>query len=771
MTTTSWTGGSGNWTDPTWTDGVPNAALDAIVNGPGTAPITLTFDAPDGAAHLLTMTNATLAVVRGTLDLGAASSLDALSQAGGLLDLAAGGALGGSVEQGAGTLAVDSGALLVNDGGSFAGTLTGAGEIAFAAGNVTLQSGLGLSVAALLVEDSATLAGNITDTGAFTLAADGTLALGGHSFAAEQVAVLAGLLAGPGGLLIAGEGTGGNLAATGGATIEDDGTLTAHGLFTLGTNVADQATLAIGSGTFGTFDLEAGSGIAGNGSILIGCNGTLNDTAPGTISVAGTVINEGIIASYSTTFQTVTTNTLLFSAGTFTSTERSVVSAERGNIVFGPDATLTNLANGTLTAGLWSAYDGTLALIGGPITTIDADVVLSGEGAGAGPGPGVIAAGNGKTFTPLQKSLSTIADGGALTVGGGSYVTRKNVLVNGLLALSGGDQFGTLRIGATGGLEENGTLKAASIRSAGQVFQDYGAHTILKAPFASTGTMFVNGELELQGPSGSANFLGGMIGGNGTLVFWSGTSTTIGRGIRSPPPCDGGTVRDVADNGGAITFDTNLAYHGNFGAGAGSELHLNGHTVKLAQGNLIGDPIAGARVDGGGTLVELGNRAIGYLTFSGGTELANNGVIRESGPVTLGDASGGTASIVNGAGATYTMAGSVSLSAADPTDDTVTNEGLFAKTGNGTATIGAAFTNTGTIAVVSGTLEITAPFTNTGTISGTEIQSNGTTFITAPSPALFNQYVSAMDAPGASPLAVPPPAQPATPTLALQHAA
>lgn len=112
------------------------------------------------------------------------------------------------------------------------------------------------------------------------------------------------------------------------------------------------------------------------------------------------------------------------------------------------------------------------------------------------------------------------------------------------------------------------------------------------------------------------------------------------------------------------------------------------------------------------------------------------------------------------------MAGAVSLAAASPTADAITNDGLFEKTGMGTATIGAPFTNDGTIEVTAGTLAITAPFTNTGTIIGTEIQSNGTTFITAPSAALFNQYAAATKTAGTESLVHAPPVEAATATLA-----
>ena len=465
MSTTVWTGSNGNWTDPTWSDGVPDAALDAIIAGTSSSPDTVTFDTASGAAHSLTMTFATLAVAGGTLTLETSSVLDSVDQTSGLLDFAAGGTISGPVVQTAGAIEIDSGTLLLQSADNrLNGTLSGNGELEIAAGATV----------------------------------DTT-----------------------------------HLTTEGGLTIEDAGKM---GL----------------------------------------------------------------------------------SAGTISGT-------------------------------------------------------------------------------------------------------------------------GTLAIAAAGTFVGDGTLEESAIKNSGKLIAASGGTLTLDGPVTGSGTLIAYGALDFEGV-GSV-ITSKIIGPS--LIEFSGGSTTI------DPGTSGVNVKDVELTGSAtLTMGLSVAYNGVFtddASATGTVFDLADHKVDFRHASFTGSSGSSALIDGGGALINTGTMTLNGAALDGGTGLSNSKLVTQTGSVALGAPSGGNGSIVNQAGATYDIAGAVSLSAASATTDTIENAGLFAKTGSGTAVIGAAFTNIGTIEVTSGTLEITAAFTNTGTIIGTQMQSNGTTFITAPSASVFNQYATAMD--------------------------
>lgn len=762
MSTTTWTGTDGNWTDSTWTNGVPDASLDAVIEGTQSSPITVTFDTASGAARALLMKYATLAVSGGALTLETQSSLDALNQTGGLLVLDGRSEFAGPVTQSGGTIEINNAdAVNINDGGTLGGTLTGSGSLYLAGGAVTLGSGLALSVAALIVENTTALAGNIVDKGYFGLSADATLELAGHLFAADAGSSLSGVLEGPGILGIGAHSGVGGLTATGGATIHDYGTVKASGLLTL-----DAATLAIGPGAH--YELEGTSGIVGNNHSVIEVDGVLEDSAPsGTTSIsAGIIEDAGIIENGG--------NDLVIAAGTFAVTGTGEVSTGFGSLTFDPGVVNTNLVEGTLSGGIWDAEAGALFITGGPITTDAATIDL--VAVPGNPAPAEFAAGNGTTFTPIQDSLTTITQGGVLDVSGQSYVTTNNVVDNGTLELSGGDQFGSLSIGATGELVEvSNSLTAASIRSAGTVYvggNDTEPNVVFQAPFASTGTLY-DYQYDWLFLAGTDNLIQGAAYVSSAIVLNPNASLRLG------PLSEGSFIDHLILRGGdTLTLGASFADRGAFSAPYASTIDLGGHDLTFEGAAALGsDSGAILQVVGTGTLVlanpHAGASSVGLndVAVAGGIVLDNRGNAGV-GTLTLGDAAGGTASLVNEAGATLVL-GTSAIDVAEPSADTVANAGLLEGAMAGISVIGANFTNTGTIDITAGTLEITGAFINSGVIIGTETQAGGTTYITAaadPSLTLFNQYRAATAAPAAGTFAPPPAAHVNPPVLASPHA-
>lgn len=694
MATTQWTGGNGNWTDPTWTDGIPDSTINAIIDGTTANPVTVTFDSPSGAALSLDTDNATLAVTSGTLSLGAASTLDAITQSGGLLDFAAGGTITGPLSETGGTIENDSGTLALDGDATLGGTIAGSGaveSINTGSGTTTI-SGLTIANSATFVSSGQNgLPGAVTQTGLLTL---------------------------------------GN-AIGGGATVIN---LHGIGIWELANASADI--------------VEA----AGSHSSFIN-NGMFEDDAAGTVSVSADFVNN------SSVFLDQPDATLLFSGGSFAN--HNYVAVSRGNIVIGPDVTNENFRGGTLYGDHWVVLGGSIAMAGGPITALGghADVELD--------SPSEIEGINGTSSTPIQQSLRTIADGTTLETFG-EYTFTNALTVGGEVLVPDStirDSAG-LQVGATGNLEctAGSGLVAAHVVNSGTIVAKSFDQSPVTLKF--TGSLINDGTLEADSHcvidiSGSHNVIGGRLNGFGEILFSGGTSTITAHA--------GGNLHAVGLGAGAtlvVERSVPVRAFTDIANGGISTVDLTGHTVDVTNSTFEG----GALVDGGGTVAGVGTMALGGLALDGGTTLVNAKLANQTGMLALGDASGGTASITNLAGATWKMSGSASISAASPSADTVTNAGTFEKTGSGMAVIGAAFTNTGTIDVTAGTLEITAPFTDMGTIIGSEIQSGGTTFITAPA-ALFNQYAAALDSPagGAGASFAHPPAT-AAPTLAAPHA-
>ena len=163
--TTTWTGQAGNNdfnAALNWSAGVPTATTDAVINGTSASPLTISLATGTDAAKTLTTTFATLDLSGGALSLVGASTLDALDQSAGFLEIENSGGTSssftGAVSQTAGTLQVDAGSLDLAAGGAIGGTLGGGGTLVN--GGTLAVDGLTIGGAAVLEnQGTATLAG------------------------------------------------------------------------------------------------------------------------------------------------------------------------------------------------------------------------------------------------------------------------------------------------------------------------------------------------------------------------------------------------------------------------------------------------------------------------------------------------------------------------------------------------------------------------------------------------------------------------------------
>jgi hypothetical protein len=291
------------------------------------------------------------------------------------------------------------------------------------------------------------------------------------------------------------------------------------------------------------------------------------------------------------------------------------------------------------------------------------------------------------------------ATGGTLTLSGTSTLSGE-VIGSGALALTGGTT--TVATGATvtvANLSETGVgtkLTIAEALSYGGAFSE-GAGSAVSI---STGD-----SLTLTGTSS----LSGKVAGAGTFAL-AGGSTTIGSGASL-------SVADWSVSGASVTLDENLAYAQAFSAASGATLDLSGGNLSLTGT----DSFAGATTSAKGTT------AVSGLTIGGTTTFDNTGSLTESGgDVTLGDAAGDVAKLLNGTAGTWDITDDSGIGLGSSTLSSITNSGLFEKTGGtGTSVIAPKFANNGQVLVTSGTLDfqlavtggtVTAPATDT--ISG-----------------------------------------------------
>ena len=434
MPNATWKAGNGAFFNASnWDIGiVPGAGTDVVVFGPQ-AGVTISY-AGTTTLHSFTMFASTLNVAAGGLTLLTQSDLDGLSMTSGLIDFRNGGSFADNVIMKGGTLSVDSGQLTLLGGGTFAGTLSGAGTVSLAGGDTyVLSAGFTATTAGLRLGDS-------TQTTTLSLAASQTLS---------------GLTAHDASTISLGTST---LTLKGINTFTSFGTVVGAGksarLLTTG-----QLSTSLSQNFNGTMTWANTGTIRQGGGLYLG-NGT------GTISVANSgmweiMTNDSIRSDGTARF----TNSKIFekisSTGTseidatFINTSTGTINATSGVLYFTAEDTFAGTITGS---GL-----GTVAIGGGGLQTFAAGIAVN--------VPILNIIDNGTTLS-LGSSLSfagalNLGDSSAINLGGNTLSLSGTASLRGLVTGSGKLLMNSASAVLTSGDEIGGsvTLEVAGMAS------------------------------------------------------------------------------------------------------------------------------------------------------------------------------------------------------------------------------------------------------------------------------------------------------------------
>jgi hypothetical protein len=218
-----------------------------------------------------------------------------------------------------GTINAVRGFIEFQNGGSFAGTLTGGKDGTIADGGIVIDGGTFalaatavVSVAELqLANGDLSLGGNLNYAGSFS-GTGGTLSLNSHTLSATAPYLGGFYLTGPGTLNVSGTAFLNGLGQISGSTLVDKGTIIQDGGYQLGYSGTDASELSIASGA--TFDIITDNYVSGYGNPAGGKlinNGLFEKTADNGFSAVQTGFTNtgnGIID--------VTAGTLAFQSGT-----------------------------------------------------------------------------------------------------------------------------------------------------------------------------------------------------------------------------------------------------------------------------------------------------------------------------------------------------------------------------------------------------------------------------------------------------------------------
>lgn len=778
MTSISWTGVSGDWTQAAdWTGGaVPGATDSVTIAGTGAFTLTLYSATPVGSVVM----NAASALFYddGPLTLGGLFSLQAGtfdlaygSLIGGTLALAGGsfaaqgGTLNGVAVQGALTMSQAYAAMVVQNGMAMSGLGgTGAGSIAVT-GNYANLTFLGTQkLANTVVTLGASNGGPATlgvatpygaSTGAtLTLAASVWLRAAGT----QGQIMTSGSLPGPNTSAVVNQGTITVSTAAGTLTVGGQGSFVNQGTL----SVSNGATLDIASAGFsntGTLvvnnaTLDLGGTFA---SSLLGSLGALSLTQ-GIVEIGGDAVNTGATLSIGLGSAlgplelagTITGGTVVDSGGGLNLSAGTGALdgvAYQGTLTLGAGAALTLLDSTTLPAANVTGIGASLLLEG--VTQLDSATIALGSNSGAAASIGTAdswlasaatAATLGAHLIVQQTGKFAAVNANATTPFAGYGLADTLVNQGSIIGSFAG---GTLTFGGYGTLINQGSISVSN------------GDTLVIAPylFSNTGTIAISGGASaiLGGP---ANVFGQAPAWSNTgLISLSGGTLTLSGAMRTAQ------IGRIASSGGSLILAGTLANAGNtLTLGTGGQLPalsltgtIQGGAIADPNGLLVIGPAGTALLDGvtdTGTLnlTQAGGwlRIRDGLTMSGvanltgaGAELAFSGSQTfDTAQVNLGAA--GTAAVIDvlqdpnsytastltlGSNLRIVQAGALAgLGSAGDTfgDSTVENGAITAAFASGTFTIaGSGFVNRGTITVSNGdTLALTAAqFSNTGSIA------------------------------------------------------
>ena len=257
-----------------------------------------------------------------------------------------------------------------------------------------------------------------------------------------------------------------------------------------------------------------------------------------------------------------------------------------------------------------------------------------------------------------------------------------------------------------------GTADSVAISTAGTYTVSVTSSTTVRSIEETAGGATVNiGASDILTLSGVSN-INGAVAGSGTLSLTGGLTTFDGSGSISVGSWS------LSGAGTDVTLDQGLAYSGDFQAGSGTSLTLSGGNLTLT--GQAG--FAGVSDSGSDALFAEGTTTVFGLTIGGTTTFDNTGALTQNGgAVTVGDASGDAAELVNASTGTWDITDNSGIGLGVSASSSISNSGLFEKTaGTGTSAIAATFANAHNVLVSSGTLDFQSAVTGTGTdtISG-----------------------------------------------------
>ncbi len=621
-----------------------------------------------------------------------------------------------AIEMTGGTINVQTGALVIADGGAMNGTLTGAGELHITGGQLNLNSGFSAQLSAIVLDNGAKLAlnGLVLNYANNITVNNGSFALFGSTLNATGPGLFSGVI-GYGtfnehGRLVLGT-TQYHTYLDNGALLNDYGTVVQSNQLNLGPNDGNSGgdsggKLAIVKG--GTYDINGNWNIQDPSQVGAITNaGTLAKTAggktsainpsltsTGTINVGlGQLQVDGAVNSVSGTVSGAGT----FGIGGVGGTGHTSFSSTLALKV----ATLDQ-QGGVLTLANPLAYAGNWEMSGGVLDLDNKTTVLTLSGRSNFDGG--IATGYGGTI-----SISGTSEvGGNWTFGGPD-----------LLAVTGTvDQTGNIHVG----LSSNATVAIASgaswaIEGDGSILGSYGVidnagllaepngsgNSVIQDDLSSTGTLLANGTLTLADPYYSQ--IGGTLSGTG-LIDLAGTTTLLG-----------GLAINVAalDVSAQVTLTGSLSDAGLFSEVGAGVLDLGGNVLALSGATTLD----GGSLTDQGTLACAGATTVGAYTVTGGAELLVSNQADQAGALTLSGVSGGGTLLV-AAGASYAVLDDADIIVSSIASGAVVVAGQLTESGTGTGVVAAAITlaATGTLAVADQVLDLEQGGSLGGTVSG-----------------------------------------------------
>jgi len=512
------------------------------------------------------------------------------------------------------------------------------------------------------------------------------------------------------------------------------------GSLSVNSTILNNATLAFNrSDTVTQGTHFSSNGVSGTGNLTQSGSGNLILNAANSYS-GSTNINSGTLTLSGN--GTLGTSTITLTGGTLDMGGKNLTNAISG-------LTGGTLSNGTITnnGGSYALQNGTVSAVlagtNGLTKTGSSTLILSGNNTFNG--STTISAGNlSITSTSALASTSgiSIGDTAALIYTGNAATLNRTIMVtsgtgtirnngSGLLTLSGSltkDGTTLTLAGGSGGITVNGAISGSSANS--DLVIDGGSVTLSSANTYNGPTSIINGATLIASVATALPTANGRSAisidatgtGSSTLTLGMGQSIASLTGAASSNVTLGSNTLTIGNASGSTTFAGRIT-----GTGA---LVKDGASTQI---------LSGTNTYTGGTTISAGN-----LTISGGSALADNGLVtlsNTSGAVlsvstseTIGSLSGGGAS-----GGNVAIASAQTLTVNQTTNTTFSGAisgANLVKTGSGTLTMNGSNTYTGTTTVNSGTL--TAASSNA--LGGTSqiIVNNGGSFLVTADDAVNN---------------------------------